>query len=230
MKGVITILLLLFSTYCMGQSRDIMNEISAEINRELEGGTLREARSYFQFHREGDRIMYRASDAPYLNFTTILARYADRLIAGQSYEVSIYHDRYSSKVYANMDTVYVYRTFGNNDEFVGHAVAPRLSFIDSIYTELRSHGQPVDTLGWSDWAEPIYLLISRIDSPEVIKTNKLTTYLNKSLKIPWRRSYLRGNQVNSIAEIRLNKSYRNVTDRYNMIELYYDMQVSFALS
>jgi hypothetical protein len=230
MKSVILFSIMLLSIPSLGQSRHLMHEISREINRELDGGMLRDVRSYFQFHREGDRIVYREGDAPYPNVSRILSSYSDSLIAGQNYEVSIYHDRFSPKAYANMDTVYIYRTFGgNNDEFVGFANVRRKSFIDSLYTELRSHGPAVDTISYSDWAEPIYLLISGNDSPDIIKTNKLVPYLSKSLKIPWQKPYLRGNQVNSIAEIRLKRSYRNIVDRHIMMELYFDMQVSFAL-
>jgi len=214
----------------MGQSRHLMNQISLDLNRELEGGELRNSRYLFYFEKtEANTIHYSRENFPYPDLTEILTRYADSIVTGRRYEVSIYYDLYSSKVYASMDTTIKFDGFPNFDNYLSYPKGG-FRFIENIYSELRRHQNEVDTLTWSDWNQPIYLFIDQRASHKVIKTNKLVKYLDSSLRIPWSQPMYHANAINVIAEIRLDKSFLDVDSGSLLVRRFHKpIQVSYVL-
>jgi len=228
MKFGIAVLLLLFTIQSLGQSRHLMNQISQDLNHELEGGMLRDTRLGVRFEKKADRIIYSYNGFPDPGVSRILDRYADSIMLGRTYNALIYYDRHSSQAYAYVDTVSCSPLFINYDQSTGFPLVHRQSFMDSVYTELRKYRQAIDSLKASDWAEPIYLLIGN-ETPEVIKSNKLVRYLDTSLRISWSKPHYHGYQMNSIAEIRLDKSYLDIMDRRLLLKNFFDVQVSYVL-
>lgn len=214
----------------MGQSRHLMNQISLDLNRELEGGKLRNSRYQFYFEKtEGNTIHYSRENFPYPDLTKILIRYTDSIVTGQRYRVAIYHDLYSSKVYTYTDTAIKLDGFPNFDNYLSYP-KDRFQFMENIYSELRKHQKEIDTLKWSDWKQPIYLFVDQRASHEVIKTNKLVKYLDSSLRIPWSRPIYHANAINVIAEIRLDKSFLDVDSGSLLVRrLHKPIQVSYVL-
>ena len=214
----------------MGQSRHLMNQISLDLIHELQGGELRNRRYHFYFEKtESNTIHYSRKDLPYPDLTKILNRYADSIATGQKYLVKIFHDLYSSKVYAYTDTVIKFQGFPNFDNYLS---SPRYAsrFVERIYSELRRHQNEIDTLTRSDWQQPIYVFIDSRASHKVIKPNKLVKYLDSSLRIPWSRPMYHANPINAIAEIRLDRTFLKV-DSGSLLtrRLHKPIQVSYVL-
>ena len=228
MKSGIAVLLLLFTIQSFGQSRHLMNQISQDLNHELEGGMLRDTRLGVRFEKEAGRIIYSYNGFPDPGVSKVLNQYADSLMVRRTYNALIYYDRHSSQAYAYVDTVSSSPLFINYDQSTGFPLVHRQSLMDSVYIELRKYRQAIDSLKASDWSEPIYLLIGN-ETPEVIKSNKLVRYLDTSLRISWSKPYYHGYQMNSIAEIRLDKSYLDIMDRRLLLKSFFEVQVSYVL-
>src|SRR5690606_30451312 len=97
MKSGIAVLLLLFTIQAFGQSRHLMNQISQDLNHELEGGMLRDTRLGVRFEKEAGRIIYSYNGFPDPGVSRVLNQYADSLMVGRTYNALIYYDRHSSQ-------------------------------------------------------------------------------------------------------------------------------------
>ncbi|MFB5946730.1 hypothetical protein [Albibacterium profundi] len=236
MKSKITILLLLCSLMSFGQSRELLNEISIDVGKELEGSELRGSRYWFYFKKNQENEIKRTNEfrfPEHLNPTIIslLEKYADSLVMDEVYRLSVYHDVYSSKVYAYADTVFSHDgVFVNSNNYLSRPKIGLGQFQDKLHDELRSHQQEVDTFSLSDWRKPIFILVEPFDEKhQVITENKLVKYLDSSLNVPWKKPIYHANPINAIAEIRLRKGFLSI-DKLNPVYRYHDfVRFYFAL-
>lgn len=216
-----------------GQSRTLLNEISIDVGKELEGSELRGNRYWFYFKKNQENEIKRTREfrfPEYLNSTIInvLEKYVDSLVVDELYQLSVYHDIYSSKVYAYADTVFSHDgMLVNSNNYLSR---PKIGLTDKLHDELRSHQQEVDTLSLFDWGKPIFILVEPFaEKHQVITENKLVKYLDSSLNVPWKKPIYHGHPINSIAEIRLQKGFLSI-DKLNPVYQFHDfIHLYFAL-
>lgn len=235
MKLKIIVLLLLCSLISFGQSRALLNEISVDLNNELEGSELRGNSYWLYFKKNQDNEIestneFRFPKYLYSTIINVLDKHVDSLVVDQSYQLSVYHDLYSSKIYTYVDTVFRHEGFPNFNNYLSRPKIGLGQFQDKLHDELRSYQQEVDTLSLSDWRQPIFILVEPfVENHQVITKNKLAKYLDRSLSVPWTKPIYHANPINAIAEISLRKGFRSI-DKLNPVYRYHDfVHTYFAL-
>lgn len=230
MKAIACIFLLFLSVHSMGQSQQLMNQISLDINRELEGVILRDTRYHFHFWKnEEDTIDYYGFGPPSLALKNIINRYADSIPLGERLIVSVYHDAYSPKVYAYTELIIPSGVFGNYSDLPSYPEGGMLSLLETIYSELRTRRNEIDTLSKTYFGDPIHIFIDSLASHRIIKGNKLINYLDSSFRIPWNRAIHNGAVIDVIAEIRLDRFFLKEDNREALRRYHKDVQISYVL-